>query len=576
MKGARAIALLFSATGAACGDDSPPPAPRTAQELWFEDVTALSGVDFVHQAGETEERHLPETMGAGAALVDVDLDGDLDLYFVQGGPMRLPGSEPGSFRDPPGEHGALPPNRLYLNDGNGRFTDHTARSGAAAHTGYGMGVTAGDVNGDGHVDLYVTNLGPDVLLLGDGTGAFRDATAEAGIADERWTSGAAFFDAEGDGDPDLYVCGYVLVDLADPEWCGERRPGWRSYCHPDRYPALPDRFWRNRGDGTFEDATQAAGLDAVTPGKGLGVIASDFDLDGDLDLYVANDSTENFLFENDGAGRFSDATLLAGTGVDGRGLTEAGMGLATGDVDGDLDLEIFVTNFDDESNTLYQNDGALLFRDATITAGLEGPSRLPVGFGTVLEDFDADGDLDLAVVNGHIIHNIALYHDGKTHAQRAQVFANDGHGHFTELFAEAAALAPPYVGRGLYAGDLDGDGAVDLVLTGCGEPARILRNRVGPGRALVLRGLPARTRVHARLASGRTLLREAGPQPSYFGASDGAVVIGLARPGSEMDALVELELAVPGRARQRFAFEEPRPPGVLRFARPPEGLVLWP
>jgi enediyne biosynthesis protein E4 len=474
----------------------------------FSDITDQLGIDFVHQAGLSDEKQLPETMGAGAALCDLDGDGFLDLYLVQSGPLPVGGAR-----------NRVAPNQLWLGDGQGGFRDVTATSGDAAHRGYGMGVACADVNGDEHLDLYVTNLGPDVLLLGDGTGSFQDATESAGIADSRWTAGASFFDADADGDQDLYVTAYLDYDLEDPAYCGERKPGWRSYCHPDRYSGIQDRFWRNLGDGTFEDATISAGL-ADSHGKGLGVCASDFDGDGDLDLYVANDSVENRLWINSGEGTFTDGTLLAGTGVNGMGLTEAGMGLATGDLDGDGRIDIYVTNFDDESNTLYHNDGDGMFTDITASAGLEAPSRLPVGFGVIAADLDGDLDLDLAVANGHIIDNIQLYNDGKSWAQEALLFQNDGRGHFRDVSSESGALAQtPRVGRGLYAGDLDMDGDLDLVTTENNGRLRVLRND-GPGEnPVVLHGLPPQSLVRFHLASGQVLTREVGPQVSYLGAT---------------------------------------------------------
>jgi hypothetical protein len=547
-----ALALL-----GACGGDSPDPvsrgdssATRAAGAPWFVDATEASGVRFVHDAGLSEEKHLPETMGAGGVLFDADEDGDLDLYLLQGGPMRMGGERAGTFVEPVG---ALPVNRLFLNDGRAHFVDATERSGAAAHTGYAMGATVGDVDGDGHLDLYVTNLGADVLLLGDGRGAFREATKESGLGDERWTSAAMLFDAEGDGDLDLYVTGYVEVDLRRPLWCGERKPGWRSACHPDAYPALQDRLWLNDGRGHFHDATTTHGV-AQSLGKGLGIVPVDVEADGDLDLYIANDSTENFLWLNRGDGTFEDGTLLSGVGVDGRGMTEAGMGLASADVDEDGDFDLFVTNFDDESNTLYRNDGTGLFEDVTLLVGLEAPSRMPVGFGTVFEDFDLDGDLDLAVTNGHIIDNIHLYNDGKTHAQRSQLFENDGAGRFRELRAEAGALgATPFVGRGLYSGDLDGDGDADLVLTQCGGAARVLLNVRGDGsRSLVIAGAPPHARVELVGKFGKRVLRASGPQPSYFGACGPDVLSTLGE-----DELVEIRVRPSGSAEVRVPVDPP-------------------
>jgi len=529
-------ALSLCASLVACGEDEQAapdvPASPTSPEVtgpaagaeparpWFADATDALGLAFVHDAGVTPEKHLPETMGAGAALLDANGDGALDIYFVQSGPMPV-----GAARTRTTD---MPANRLFTSDGRGTFTDASAGSGAAAHTGYGMGVAAGDVDGDGDEDLYVTNLGPDVLLRARGDGAFDDATAASGIADERWTAGAVFFDADADGDLDLYVTGYVEIDYEHPEWCGDRRPGWRSYCHPDRYPGLADRYWRNDGGGAFVDATAEAGL-TDNLGKGLGVIPCDLDDDGDLDLYVANDSVENKLWRNSGDGTFVDDTLLTGTGVDRNGATQAGMGLAVGDPDGDLDLDLFVTNFDDESNTLYRNGGEGLFTDATIAFGLSAASRLPVGFGCAFEDFDLDGDVDLAVANGHIIDNIELYHDGKTWRQNAQLFENVD-GRFALSANGGDLVREPYVGRGLYTGDLDGDGAPDLLLTQCGGPARAFANRVAaatPGTAAARRvdGLAPGTRVEAELADGRRILRQLGAAISYFGRGEPAVFL---------------------------------------------------
>jgi hypothetical protein len=499
-------------------------AGRPPVETWFVERTADWGLDFVHQAGALPEKHLPETMGAGAVLFDCDGDLDLDLYLIQGGPMRL-GAGPGKFAEPPGE---LPPNRLYLNDGSGRFRDATATSGAAAHTGYGMGALSADFDRDGRADLFVTNLGADALFLGDGQGSFRDASQAAGIADPRWTSGALAFDADGDRDVDLYVAAYLEVDLDLPLWCGDRRPGWRSVCHPDAYAGLSDRFYRNRGDGTFEDATAAAGFDQDV-GKGLGAMALDVEGDGDLDVFVANDSNGNRMWFNRGDGTFEDGTLISATGVDGYGRTEASMGLAFGDVDGDLLPEIFLTGFDDESDTLYQNLGGGRFRDATAQAGLEAPTRLPVGFGAALADFDHDADLDLVVANGHIIDNIALYHDGKTHAQRALVFANDGQGHFSQLSPEELrGLDEAMVGRGLYPGDLDGDGDLDLLVTQCGGPARLFENVRPTTAGFSIRGLPDGAAVRVRTADGRELVRWASAPVSYFGQGSPYLHLGLA------------------------------------------------
>ncbi|MBL8860422.1 MAG: VCBS repeat-containing protein [Planctomycetes bacterium] len=565
-----AAAVLTLAAACGSGEQPSPARPAAARPdtatLFFEDITAASGVDFVHDAGATSFKHLPETMGGGAALFDADEDGDLDLYLVQGGPLPLPGGAPDRFVHPAGV--ARPTNRLYLNDGRARFEDATARSGDAALARYGMGVAVGDANADGHEDLYVTVLGDDALLAGDGRARFRDVTAASGLREPGWTTGAVFLDADDDGDLDLFVTSYVAVDLSDPPWCGERREGWRSFCHPDRFPGGEDRFWRNRGDGTFEDATLAAGFSDPS-GKGLCVLASDLDGDGRLDLYVANDGTENRLYHNLGGGRFADATLVSGTGVDRYGRSEASMGVAAGDVDGDLDFDLFLTGFDDESDTLYSNLGGLVFDDRTVQAGLELATRLPVGFGCVLEDLDLDGALDLVIANGHIIDNIALYHDGQTHAQRALLFQGDGSGRFSDVSRQpgAAPAREPLVGRALLAGDLDGDLRPDLVLTQCGGPPRIWRN-LAARRGLVVSGLPHGARVELVDANGRSCaVREALPAPSYLGSGPRDPRFGLPE-GRRAQAL---RVRVGTRAWQTIALDPPLAEGRIRLQRGADG-----
>lgn len=580
VRGVYAVRLLIplvALVAAGCSRDEPPvhqastareaPSATTATPgIAFEDVSATCGIDFVHDAGRTAAKQLPETMGGGVALFDADEDGDLDVYCVQSGPLPEPGGAPDRFRYPSGAQ--RPTNRLYANDGRARFTDVTANSGDAAVARYGMGVAVGDANGDGHDDLYLTVLGDDVLLRGDGRARFRDVTRASGIDEPRWTTGAAFFDADEDGDLDLFVTSYVAIDLADPPWCGERKEGWRSVCHPDQFPGGEDRFFRNRGDGTFEDRTREAGFEDPN-GKGLCVAASDFDGDGRVDLYVANDSTENRLYRNIGAGRFTDATLISGTGVDRYGRTEASMGIAVGDVDGDADLDIFVTGFDDESDTLYVNQGEMVFDDRTVQAGLELATRVPVGFGCSFEDFDADGRLDLAIVNGHIIDNIALYHDGKTHAQSALMYRGGANGRFTDVSRDerVSVAREALVGRSIVAGDLDGDGRTDLFLTQCDGAPRMFLNR-SSGRGITVVGAPYGARVEL-LGSDDVVLgvREATPAPTYLGAGSRDARFGLAQGL----AAHGLRVRTPGSDWQSVKFDEPLEEGSVRLARAADG-----
>jgi hypothetical protein len=436
--------------------------PTEGAALYFVDVTTEAGLDGVVHAGRPAKEHLLDSAGTGAAWLDYDGDGKLDAYVVNG--WRLEGNRVV-------ERGA---NALYRNRGDGTFEDVTASSGAG-DTGYGMGAAAADYDGDGDVDVFIANVGRNTLLRNDGDGRFLDATAEAGLGDEAWSSSAAWFDAEGDGDLDLYVVNYVLFDPAAHTDCGDVTAGQVAYCHPDAYESDPDVFYRNRGDGTFEVATEAAGMTDRT-GKGLGVLVADFDADGDPDVYVANDSTPNFLYVNRGDGTFQEEGLLRGVSHNEDGATEAGMGVDAGDVDGDGWLDLVVTNLSHEANALYLGSPGGSFRYASRTRGLHVPSYSLVGFGVDLLDLDLDGDLDLYVANGHVIDNIEFFTDGLRWKQPCQVFWNEG-GTFA-LAAEGStlALSPPRVGRGSITLDFDNDGRLDVLQVFNGDEARLFHN----------------------------------------------------------------------------------------------------
>ncbi|HVS62280.1 MAG TPA: CRTAC1 family protein [Thermoanaerobaculia bacterium] len=441
-------------------------APAPAGAVRFADVAERWGIEFRHRHGGTGEFYMPETMGSGVVLFDFDSDGDLDVLLVDSGTLPLGSGEPSRTA-------------LYRNDG-ARFVEIAAEAGLEV-TGYGMGAVPGDVDGDGDLDLYVTAYGANQLFLNRGNGTFTDATEGAGVGDPLWSSSAAFGDFDRDGDLDLYVANYVDFSVDRNETCGKKELGLRSYCHPNVYRGLPDRYYRNRGDGTFEDASLAAGV-GVARGNGMGVVASDLDDDGWLDLYVANDMTANLLYRNRGDGAFEEIAMLAGAALSDRGEPEAGMGVAAEDLDGDGRIDLMTTHLDRQPNALYGNAGAGLFVDRRFSSGIAEPSLPYVGFGVVMEDLDSDGDLDIVVANGHIIHDMRLVTGKASYRQPNQVFLNRGSGQMVEN-AEAG-LSRVESSRGLAAGDLDGDGDLDLVVNNSDAAAEVYENLGPSGRFL--------------------------------------------------------------------------------------------
>jgi enediyne biosynthesis protein E4 len=547
--------------------------------LTFVDRAAAAGIDFVHDAGARGEKHLPETMGSGAAWLDYDGDGWLDLYLVQSGPFPPDGSPPAA-------------NRLYRNLGPQlggalvsvvpRFEDVTARAGDAGDRGYGQGVLAADFDGDGHVDLWVGNYGPDVILWNDGHGGFERQLLAAVGSDERgynWSSSAAAADADGDGDIDLYVARYLEYDAAHGLFCGElgetAEGERREYCDPSLFLGQPDRFYWNRGERRFEEGASAAGI-VDTEGKGLGVVFTDLDGDGAPDIYVANDVTLNSTFRNrlrDTSSAspslpsplFEDATLFSGAAVNRAGKPEAGMGVIAADFDRDGDPDLAVTNFDVETNTLYENQGGLFFEDVSARSGFGPPSFNLLGFGLVAVDFDLDGALDTYVANGHIFEQPRR--ENTTYRQRDLLLRGDGRGAFTTTPC-AVSSQPPAVARGAAAADFDLDGDVDLVVTHIGASPFLLQNTVRsrhgatdtgarPPPAFVaveLLGQPTNTQAIGAvvtLEQGRVHQRrwvQAGD--SYQSSSERRQVFGLVSASPD-GALPVLDVTWPSGRRQR-------------------------
>jgi len=525
---------------------------QTGEKPLFVERAAQWGIDFVHTNGMSGKFYYPEIMGGGGGLVDYDGDGDLDVYLVQGGSLRPDGAgetagvEAGSqaVRD-----------RLFRNDpvpgspdGSApftpRFVDVTDASGIAG-IDYGTGIAAGDVDGDGWTDLYVTEYGPNKLWRNRGDGTFEDVTAAAGVEDPRWSTAATFVDVDRDGRLDLFEVAYVVVDLAANPRCFTASSR-RDYCGPADFKPLPDRLWHNRterpGAVTFEDVSNSSGI-GREPGPGLGVLAADLDGDGWTDLYVTNDGAANFLWHNlGGAGKggiaFEDDALLSGVALNRDGEPEGSMGVDAGDFDADGDLDLFMTHIKGETNTLYVNDGGGLFSDRTVEKGLGAPSFPYTGFGTAWFDYDNDGWLDLLVLNGEVrtIEPLAREGDPFPFEQRNQLYRNLGGKRFEEVTGRAGpAFDLTEVSRGAAFGDVDDDGAVDALVVNLNGPARLLVNRAAgdtPWLGLVFRdgaggAAPLGTRIEVDRRGAPTLIRRVRADGSFASAADPRVVVGL-------------------------------------------------
>ncbi|MEM9294088.1 MAG: CRTAC1 family protein [Acidobacteriota bacterium] len=551
-----------------------------AVEPWWVAAEDATGFDFVHFSGRTGELHFAEMMGPGGALVDIDGDGDLDLFLLQGQPLGSGSWQQlqASAQERPAHRSPFS-HRLYRNDSpagaapqNLRFVDVTtealprsssspsaASSPNSAPGSYAMGVAAGDIDGDGAVDLYITAYGANRLWRNRGDGSFEDATAKAGVEEGRWSVPASFFDYDGDGDLDLWVGNYL--DLTE----GNRKPcysetGALDYCGPAAYNGEGDRLWRNRGDGSFEDVTAEAGL-AGARGPALGSAVVDFDGDGWLDLYVANDGEANFLWRNRGDGSFEDLALLAGAAVNSQGLAEASMGVVVEDFNDDGLPDLFLTHLQRETNTLYLNQGGALFRDASSRFGLGAASLAVTAFGAVAVDGNADGALDLAVANGAVKRIPAQVREGSDHPLRqpAQLFVGGAEGGFTEASERVPAFLQPQVGRGLAAGDVDGDGDEDLLVMPNGGPASLLINVAADGARWIggqprLRGggeaLGAMVGLELESPSGETsvIWRRSARDGSYASSGDPRVRF---FPVSEAESYT-LRVRWPGGVEERF------------------------
>jgi hypothetical protein len=508
------------------GDVSSPPSEVPEGPSWFVDITEDRGLHFVHDAGPVGSYFMPQAVGSGAALFDFDNDGRLDIYLVQNG----------------GPH-SKSTNRLFRQGPDGRFTDVSKGSGLDI-AGYGMGVAVGDVNNDGWPDVLVTQYGGVRLFLNNGNGTFTDVTKEAGLDNPLWATSACFVDYDRDGWLDLVIVNYLDYDPVRP--CASAG-GTKDFCGPKSYLGTVTKLYRNLGhsSGTkpnavrFEDATLKAGLGQI-PGPGLGVVCADFNGDRWPDIFVANDGQPNRLWINQRNGTFKEEAVVRGLAYNALGQAEANMGVALGDVAGNGLFDVFVTHLTEEMNTLWRQGPRGIFHDRTAAAGLANPRWRGTGFGVVFADFDHDGALDLALVNGRISRGPAA--DEKTlgpfwgrYAERSQLFVNDGTGRFRDISSQNPAFCGrAAVARGLACGDVDGDGALDLLVTTVAGPARLYRNVVPRrGHWLLVRAIdPALRRdaygaeitVHA---AGRRWQRWVNPGYSYLCSNDPRAHFGL-------------------------------------------------
>ncbi len=503
----------------------------------FVNIASEANLTFRHANGASVEKLMPETFGSGVAWIDYDNDGWIDVFFANGADMAHGKPSPG--------------NALFRNLGNGKFADVTAKASIPRRSEFSTGVTVGDYDNDGFLDIYVTGYGSNQLWRNNGNGTFSDMTAKAGVAGGAWSSSAAWLDYDRDGWLDLFVVHYLDYDVKNAPYCGFKREGYRMYCDPQQFDGMPALLYHNNKNGTFTEVSRKAGV-ANPAGKGLGLAVGDLDLDGWPDIFVTNDGVRNFLYHNKGDGTFTDVTYSALVGFDMNGKPMAGMGTDIGDFDGDGLPDIFMTAFSREYNTLFRSLGGLKFEDVTLDAGLQS-GFLTLAFGAKFLDFDNDGDLDIYATNGHVTDNVELYDPQLSYKQRDLLYENNG-GRFTDVSAQSGpAFQIKHVGRGAAIGDFDNDGDLDIVVADCGGQALLFRNDGGNrnhwitlralGRESNRFGIGAKVRL---TSGGHVQLREINPAGSYLSTSDVRLYFGLGLEGK----VTSLEIEWPSGKKQ--------------------------
>jgi len=556
----RPVALLASIVGIAISPSgvlisgqqaAKPPKPRIAPPsptVTFTDIRKSAGIEFVQDSTQTEEKYYLETMGTGVAWIDYDQDGFMDLYFVQSAATD-----------------AYKPARplrsaLYRNNGDGTFTDVTEKAHVGAEGHYGQGVAIGDFDNDGFPDIYVTGYGRAILYRNNGDGTFTDVTAKAGVADDgNWSSSAGWFDFDKDGWLDLLVTNYIDWSPKNNIYCGEHKPGFRSYCNPNNYRGQKTKLYRNNHDGTFTDVSEKSGV-GLPESKGMSMLLADLNNDGWPDIAVANDTWPNFLFENKHDGTFNDVSLISGLAASEDGRYEAGMGIDAADVDGDGNLDIYITHLDFELNRLYHNNGDGTFTDATYSSGIGNKAILLSGVAAKFIDYDNDGWPDILQANGAMLENVQLYHSLVSYKEPLLMFRNLGHGKFEKV---SESLGPdfnrPMAGRGLATADFLNDGQVGIAVNCRGESPLLLRNDGSPNHWLEVLLIGTKSNRDGigsllKLSSGGVVhVEQSKGGTSYMSASDPRIHFGLGKrtkidslqitwPSGQIDKLTNLPI----------------------------------
>jgi hypothetical protein len=530
---ALASAWVFLPGAAAQQAPQPPPPPETSRTVHFTDIRKSAGINFVEDSTESNQKYYLETMGTGAGWIDYDQDGLMDLYLVQTGATD-------AYKPAQPLRSAL-----YHNNGDGTFTDVTARAGVGGQGHYGQGVAVGDYDNDGYPDMLVTGYGSAILYHNNGDGTFTDVTAKAGVGDEgQWSTSAAWVDFDKDGWLDLVVLNYLQWTPKSNIWCGERATNNRSYCSPNEYRGEHIRLYRNNHDGTFTDVSAKSGI-GLPEAKGMGIVTADFFGHGWPDLAIANDTWPNFLFENKGNGTFDDVSLISGMAASEDGRYEAGMGIDAADVDGDGFLDVYITHLDFELNRLYHNNGDGTFTDATYTSGIGNKAMMLSGVAAKFIDYDNDGWPDIVQANGAMIDNVNFYHSMVTYKEPLLMWHNLGRGHFDKNSdAMGSDFIRPVVGRGLATADFLNNGNVGFVVVCRGESPELMRNDGGTGNhwlEVKLIGTKSnRDGIGASLkltAGDLVRVDQSKGGSSYMSASDPRIHFGLGKH-AKIDSLV--------------------------------------